>query len=59
MEQVKYFDEEEVYELSRQFKGYPFRNKVKPYVREGHKIHRNDLCTCGSGKKYKKCCLNK
>lgn len=20
---------------------------------------RNDLCTCGSGKKYKKCCLKK
>lgn len=23
------------------------------------KIGRNDLCYCGSGKKYKKCCLNK
>lgn len=23
------------------------------------KIGRNDLCPCGSGKKYKKCCLNK
>lgn len=23
------------------------------------KIGRNDLCVCGSGKKYKKCCLNK
>jgi len=22
------------------------------------KIGRNELCTCGSGKKYKKCCLN-
>lgn len=22
-----------------------------------HKINRNDLCPCGSGKKYKKCCL--
>jgi hypothetical protein len=21
------------------------------------KINRNDLCSCGSGKKYKKCCL--
>lgn len=25
-------------------------------VREGAKIGRNDLCPCGSGKKYKKCC---
>ncbi len=23
------------------------------------KLGRNDLCSCGSGKKYKKCCLNK
>lgn len=23
------------------------------------KIGRNDLCPCGSGKKYKKCCMNK
>lgn len=22
-----------------------------------NKIGRNDLCSCGSGKKYKKCCL--
>ncbi len=24
-----------------------------------YKVGRNDLCPCGSGKKYKKCCLNK
>jgi hypothetical protein len=23
------------------------------------KINRNDLCSCGSGKKYKKCCLER
>ena len=22
------------------------------------KVGRNDLCPCGSGKKYKKCCMN-
>ncbi len=26
-------------------------------VNSGHKIGRNDPCACGSGKKYKKCCL--
>lgn len=26
-------------------------------IRVGTKIGRNDPCTCGSGKKYKKCCL--
>jgi len=28
----------------------------KTIVRETPKINRNDLCPCGSGKKYKKCC---
>lgn len=27
------------------------------FVREGEKVGRNDQCPCGSGKKYKKCCL--
>jgi len=27
--------------------------------REGKKVGRNDLCPCGSGKKYKRCCLEK
>ncbi len=29
--------------------------RVQPFVREGQKIGRNDLCPCGSGKKYKHC----
>ena len=29
----------------------------QPYVRERRKIGRNEPCPCGSGKKYKKCCL--
>lgn len=31
----------------------------RPAVREAPKIGRNEPCPCGSGKKYKKCCLNK
>ncbi|MFA5211198.1 MAG: preprotein translocase subunit SecA [Patescibacteria group bacterium] len=30
--------------------------RSKPRDDTGHKIGRNDLCPCGSGKKYKKCC---
>ncbi len=30
----------------------------EPYVRPEPKIGRDDPCPCGSGKKYKKCCLN-
>jgi cysteinyl-tRNA synthetase len=28
----------------------------QPYIREESKIQRNDLCPCGSGLKFKKCC---
>ena len=49
------------------------RPKMEPFVKDSFKnsppkltvikggkdIGRNDLCPCGSGKKYKKCCLNK
>ena len=30
---------------------------LEPYVREFPKVGRNDPCPCGSGRKYKKCCL--
>ena len=30
-----------------------------PYVRKEKKIGRNDPCPCGSGKKYKHCCMKK
>ena len=29
------------------------------YVRQAPKVGRNDPCPCGSGKKYKKCCLGR
>lgn len=31
---------------------------TKPKPSTGIKLGRNDLCFCGSGKKYKACCLN-
>ena len=33
-------------------------SNVMPVRRDKPKIGRNDPCECGSGKKYKKCCLN-
>ncbi len=33
------------------------REPIQPYIRESRKIGRNEPCPCGSGKKYKKCCL--
>jgi uncharacterized protein YecA (UPF0149 family) len=31
---------------------------IAPYVRITPKVGRNEPCPCGSGKKYKKCCLD-
>lgn len=31
----------------------------KPYRRQTQKVSCNDPCPCGSGKKYKNCCMNK
>lgn len=31
--------------------------KPKPIVRAGSRLGRNDPCPCGSGRKYKKCCM--
>lgn len=36
--------------------GRLFPTKVETFRREMPKVGRNDPCTCGSGKKYKKCC---
>lgn len=36
--------------------GHHHHATATPIVREGPKVGRNDPCTCGSGKKFKKCC---
>ena len=33
--------------------------KVETFVKTGPDVGRNDPCTCGSGKKFKKCCAAK
>lgn len=53
------------FEVSRKRrKGLPSEMRVKRGVREVHgnkmlqeKLERNDLCPCGTGKRFKKCCL--
>lgn len=41
-------------------RGAPVRNLVRQYTHEvgRMKLGRNEPCHCGSGRKYKKCCLN-
>ncbi len=55
--------EDEVQQLKReqeeqavQFAAVGGDAPAKPAVRKERKVGRNDPCTCGSGKKYKKCC---
>ena len=35
-----------------------YNRRPKQLVRKYKKIGRNDRCPCGSGKKYKNCCMN-
>lgn len=35
------------------------QNNSQTVARDGPKVGRNDPCPCGSGRKYKKCCLHK
>jgi len=51
--------------MSKRRRGFPSERKVKRGRRVVHgdkelteKLGRNDLCPCGSGKRFKKCCLN-
>ncbi|MBC8180402.1 SEC-C domain-containing protein [candidate division KSB1 bacterium] len=48
--QVQFFAEESTDESSDQFSAS---------IQDNFDIDRNDPCPCGSGKKYKKCCLNR
>lgn len=52
--------------MSKRRKGFPSEMHVKRGIRIVHgeklmdeKLGRNDLCPCGSGKRFKKCCLKK
>ena len=46
-------------ELSANEEGARNMGKVIPFGHHEQKAGRNDPCPCGSGKKYKKCCLKK
>ena len=54
---LKYFDEEEVFKIRQYTDHFPIVNRVEQYFRDKPKVGRNETCTCGSDKKYKKCCI--
>jgi uncharacterized protein YecA (UPF0149 family) len=50
--------------MSKRRRGFPSETQVQRGMRIVHgdkelmeKLGRNDLCPCGSGKRFKKCCL--
>lgn len=50
--------------MSKRRRGFPSETRVKAGVRIVHgdkllseKLGRNDLCPCGSGLRFKRCCL--
>ena len=45
--------------LQKLFLGMEDNEETSTFIRETPKVGRNDPCPCGSGKKYKKCCMNK
>jgi uncharacterized protein YecA (UPF0149 family) len=51
--------------MSKRRKGFPSERQVKRGIRIVHgnkqleeKLGRDDLCPCGSGKRFKRCCLS-
>jgi predicted aspartyl protease len=45
--------------FARKIKKFPIPGVPKPPVPEIAKLGRNDPCFCGSGKKFKNCCIGK
>ncbi len=53
-------EEDDDYDDLNAEEDYPGNSSIDGQaVESGKKVGRNDPCPCGSGKKYKKCCLNK
>lgn len=63
---VIYFDNKWAYsndleDLSKDLENSLNKNKKErtDFISKNRKIGRNELCPCGSGEKFKKCCINK
>jgi uncharacterized protein YchJ len=50
-------DSEDLDESDDYYDNYDEIKESLPIINQNKKIGRNDPCPCGSGKKYKKCCL--
>ncbi len=50
---------EEIFTAEKREELYKEQKRSGTFVREGRKIGRNEPCPCGSGKKFKQCCMGK
>ncbi len=50
---------DDIFTKEKQEELYKEQKKSGTFVREGKKIGRNEPCPCGSGKKFKQCCMGK
>jgi preprotein translocase subunit SecA len=55
LSQVKTNKEEEARKAAAESAGRSVEKKIETFVRQEEKVGRNDLCPCGSGKKFKHC----
>ena len=55
LSQVKTNKEEEARKAAAESAGRSIEKKIETFVRQEEKVGRNDLCPCGSGKKFKHC----
>ena len=64
MERLIYsFNAKSIYQNRHKNLRILYKNSRKKYIKDNVEYHsikvgRNDLCPCGSGKKYKQCCIN-
>ena len=50
---------EDIFTKEKREELYKEQKRSQTFVREGRKIGRNEPCPCGSGKKFKQCCMGK
>ena len=55
LSKVKTNKEEEARKAAAESAGRSVEKKIETFVRQEEKVGRNDLCPCGSGKKFKHC----
>lgn len=52
------FTQEHIFELKRYVHDLYDNRKGIPFKRDKPKVGRNEICPCGSNKKYINCCIN-